>query len=170
MMKIQPYFKRPAFFLILVTAILLIVFEIFINWQDSLWGRSGAMKTANAFMMDLHNADYVTAFEKLSPVVQEHISLSDFNYPAARPVSWQLNNIDRHAVVTGKATFSDGVQLPVKIRLTWHHLEWKIYGVEFGRLEDYRIGRPETLPRLGFMYCCDNSGLIDKIFGVINGQ
>lgn len=140
------------------------------SWQYLPCGRISALETANQFLNNLKNEDSVDAFEKLSPITKKHLSADVFHFPIAQPISWHLENMDRRAVITGSATFSDGIQLPIEIRLNWINNKWRIYGVKFGQMDSLLSMDPETMPRVYFMYCCDNFGIVNSLFSLINGQ
>jgi hypothetical protein len=161
--------KNRRIFLILFTvAIAWVAFSsLSLNWPLLPWGRMGAIETANNFMQDLKNADFLSAFEKLSPITQKHMTPDSLNQLNSKPVSWKLENIDRDSVVIGNAKFPDGVELPVEIRMRWLDHEWKIYGVQFGEWEKDSNGNVKITTRLDFLFCCDGYGIIfDTIFSL----
>jgi hypothetical protein len=128
------------------------------------------LRTTDQFLTDLKNEDSESAFESLSPIVKKHVSSNVFHFPATQPSSWQLEAIDRHSVIRGTATFSDGIQLPIEIRLEWLNNGWSIYGVKFGEIENLFSNDEKIRPRVYFMYCCDDSGLVDKMLSLVNGN
>jgi len=143
--------------------------SVSLHWPDLPWGQRSAIETANRFMADLQQADYASAYEKLSPVTQDSLTLDSLQQPNAQPVSWSLQKIDRNSKVFGTATFSDGVELPVEIRMRWLHYEWKIYGVEFGEWKQDANGNFEITTRMDFMICCDSYGFVfDKFMSLFD--
>lgn len=143
--------------------------SISLHWPDLPWGQRGAIETANRFMANLQEADYASAYEKLSPVTQDSLTPDSLQQPNAQPVSWSLQNIDRDSKVFGTATFLDGVELPVEIRMRWLHYQWKIYGVQFGEWKQDVNGDFEITTRMDFMICCDSYGfLFDKFMSLFD--
>jgi len=161
--------RRMVLILNTIAVALLAYVSLSFNWQHLPWGRMSAIETANGFMSDLSNADYASAYERLSPVTQEHLTPESLDQPDAQPVSWQLGTIDRDSIVTGTAIFPDGVELPVEIQMVWLDHNWKINGVEFGEWKEDANGNFERTTRMSFLFCCDDSGfIIDTILSLID--
>lgn len=162
--------NRQRRFILICASVMLVLFAVsttLYDWQYLPWGRASAFETADSFMTDLKNADSAAAYERLAPVAQNHIPAKDFNYPETQPASWHWESIDRYSVITGDAAFADGTRSPIEIRLDWINYEWKIYGVKFGELEDLLTN---TKPHLYFMFCCDNSNVVESFFSLLDGN
>jgi hypothetical protein len=134
------------------------------QWGDFPWGRASALTTANDFMLNLKNANYAAAFEKLSPGTQEFVTEKYLGQSRVRPVSWHFENIDRPLLIRGKAVFADGVELPIEIKVRRMNYEWKIYDVRFG--EYGQSGNSDKVPRLNFAFCCESYNMLEHMFSL----
>ncbi len=163
--------------IMMISMTILTVFALggtaYTSWPNLPWGQAKAFQTANRFMANLRDANYTVAAAELSPVTQNYIGVEDLDSPEARPVSWNLSKID-NSVVSGTATFSDGVELPVEIRLTWLKNRWRISGVTFGEWTKDVNGEIQINVRMDFLFCCDLpwpidifSNLIEKLIAMI---
>lgn len=140
---------RKAFIgVMIIMAALVLAMSLYTKWPRSPWGRAGVFQSANDFMSDLHSANYPAAVAKLSPVTQRDVGLSGLRpVPNAQPVSWEFIGMEGYSTITGTAIFTDGVELPITVKLRWHAARWQIYGVTFGEANDIRVD---------FLACCDS--------------
>ena len=119
--------------------VLLLASDIYDNWSRLPWVKTKAFTTVGEFMTDLKEQDYVAATTRFTPRMRQCANPDDLNQPDAQPVSWELSEMDEHSNILGTATFSDGQELSLTVRMVWSDGQWQINGFWFGIWPETRL-------------------------------
>jgi hypothetical protein len=121
------------------TTLLIMVGTIREGWPRLPWVKVEAFNTANHFMTDLKNSDEQAALAYLT-VGEECVSSKELSDPKVQPVNWVfLTEMDQFSNIHGTATFSDGKETGILLRMRWLDNRWQIDGVHFETYPDVRL-------------------------------
>ncbi|MBN1920276.1 MAG: hypothetical protein JW892_03455 [Anaerolineae bacterium] len=113
--------------------------EIVDEWPRLPWVKAEAFTTVDEFMTDLQEKNYAAAMTVLTPRMQRCINPSDLDQPDAQPISWELTEIQGISNIHGTATFVDGQELALTVRIEWADKQWWINGFWFGNWPEERL-------------------------------
>ena len=118
---------------------LIMVSDIYDNWHRLPWVKAKAFTTVDEFMTDLKEQDYTTATTRFTPRMRQCVNPDDLNQPDAQPANWELSEMDKFSNILGTATFSDGQELSLTVRMVWSDGRWQINGFWFGEWPEARL-------------------------------
>lgn len=125
--------------LLMGAMILITVNDIDDNWPRLPWVKAKAFTTVDEFMINLKERDYATATTRFTPRIRQCINPDDLNQPNAQPINWELSEMDKFSNILGTATFSDGQELSLTVRMVWSDDQWQINGFWFGMWPETRL-------------------------------
>jgi hypothetical protein len=103
------------------------------------WVKAEAYATVDEFMTDLKEEDYGGAVASFTPRMRQCVNPDDLSQPDAQPIGWELSEMDKHSNILGTATFSDGQELSLTVRMVWSDGQWQINGFWFGMWPETRL-------------------------------
>ncbi len=109
------------------------------DWPRLPWIKADAFNTVDEFMTNLKEKDYTAATTRFTPRMQRCVNPSDLSQADAQPTSWELNEMDEFSNILGTATFSDGQELSLTVRMVWTDDHWQINSFWFGRWPETRL-------------------------------
>jgi hypothetical protein len=136
MWNVWKTWQRVLFLLLIVLGIFATASDIVDDWSRLPWVKAEAFITVDEFMTALKEQNYSSAVTRFTPRMQRCVAPSDLSQPNARPVSWELYEMDEFSNIVGTATFSDGQELSLTVRMVWSDGQWEINGFWFGGLSE----------------------------------
>ncbi len=141
LVKVHPErWIKIIYALLIVLALYGVVDTVIDAWPRLPWVKAEAFATVDAFLTNLKEQDYAEATVHFTPRMQNCVAPDDLNQLGVQPVQWALREMrDFPFFILGTATFSDGRELSLMVRMVWTGAQWQIDGFGFGMELNQRL-------------------------------